>query len=95
MYLEESKRILTCCPFNLAYSRHSLGHDGNVLAKGFLEGGGQEVELWLWIAIATPQVCKYRVDLSLCSLSVNEETALAMTFLKAPFFSYFQTWRET
>lgn len=32
VYLEESKRILTCCPFNLAHSRHSLGHDGNVLA---------------------------------------------------------------
>lgn len=33
VYLEESKRILTCCPFNLAYSRRSLGYDGNVLAK--------------------------------------------------------------
>lgn len=33
VYLEESKRILTCCPFNLAYSRYSLGHEGYVLAK--------------------------------------------------------------
>lgn len=37
--LEESKRILTCCPFNHAYPGHSLGHDGNVLAT-VLEGGG-------------------------------------------------------
>lgn len=33
VHLEESKRILTCCPFNLAYPRHSFSHDGNALAK--------------------------------------------------------------
>lgn len=39
VYLKESERILTCCPFNLAYSRHSLGHDdGKNIGKGF--GGG-------------------------------------------------------
>ena len=39
VYLEASKSILTCCPFNPAYSGHSLGHYGNVLAKVCGDGG--------------------------------------------------------
>lgn len=74
VHLEESKRILTCCPFNLAHSGHSLGHDGNALAKVWR--GGE-----LLTAIFTPCGYKHRVDLGFCTFSVNGDVALAMTLL--------------
>lgn len=78
VYLEESKRILTCCPFNLAYSGHSLGRDGDVLANVWRGGGWMAVDCTLHSA----RLWGSRVDLPLCSLSESEEAALAMTFLK-------------
>ncbi len=61
VYLEESKRILTCCPFNLAHSRHSLGHYGNGLRGWRVDSCGLQLPLlkamsteWMW----PPAVCQ-------------------------------------
>lgn len=81
VYLEESKRILTCCPFNLASSGHSLGRDGNVLANVWRGGGWMAVDCTLHSA----RLRGSRVDSAFCSLSESEEVALAMTLLKCHF----------
>lgn len=89
VHLEESKRILTCCPFNLAYSRHSLGHDGNALAKVWRGGG--------WIAVDCnfhsiwPQA---QSGFGLLQFFSEWRRRLGNDTLNAPFFSCFQAWKE-
>lgn len=84
VHLEESKRILTCCPFNLAYPRHSFGHDGNALAKVWRAVDCNVLSIWLQVQSGfrpLPFVSEWRHSLGNDSLN-------------APFFSYFQTWKE-
>lgn len=87
--VKESKRILTCCPFNLAHSGHSLGHVGSELAKVFVG----ELGVWVWTVSAMDCHSAWLKVWSTFPQFVSEwRSNLCNDILKAAYFIYSQTW---